>query len=254
MTQQATDVRERGVAVVTGASSGIGAASAKALAAEGFTVVIGARRLERIEKLAAEIGRGARAIRLDVTDDASVSAFASEVPECAVLVNNAGGAVHKDEIESSPIEDWQAMYDSNVLGTVRMTQALLPALVASGDGVVINVGSIAGVETYPGGAGYNAAKFAVHALTQVLRQELIGRPVRVTEVRPGMVHTEFTTVRFDGDEAASDATYKGMTPLTGEDIADAIAWIATRPPHVNIDEIQILPRDQVSTTQVHRSS
>ena len=242
------------VAVVTGASSGIGAASAKALAEAGFEVVLGARRQERIEALATEIGSGARAVRLDVTDDASVEAFVAQVPECHLLLNNAGGALHKDTLAESSLEDWTSMYDSNVLGTVRMTKALLPALIASGDGMVINIGSIAGIEPYPGGSGYNAAKFAVNALTRVLRQELLGQPVRVTELRPGLVETEFSLVRFDGDQEQADATYQGMTPLTGEDIADAIAWIATRPSHVNIDQIQILPREQASATMVHRAN
>lgn len=241
------------VAVVTGASSGIGAASAKALAEAGFEVVLGARRQERIDALAAEIGNGARAISLDVTDDESVKAFVEQVPECNVLVNNAGGAIHKDPLAESSLDDWINMYDSNVLGTVRMTKALLPALVASGDGMIINIGSIAGLEPYIGGSGYNAAKFAVNALTRVLRQELLGQPVRVTEVRPGLVETEFSLVRFDGDQAAADATYAGMTPLVAEDIADAVQWIATRPSRVNIDNIQILPRDQASATMVHRN-
>ena len=240
------------VAVVTGASSGIGAATAKALAEAGYEVVLGARRLDRIEALAAQIGGGARAISLDVTDSASVDAFVAQVPECAVLVNCAGGALGKDTIEESSIDDWQSMYDSNVLGTVRMVKGLLPAIVASGDGQIVNVGSIAGHEPYPGGGGYNAAKFAVAALTKVLRYELLGQPVRICEFDPGLTETEFSVVRFGGDQAKADAVYEGLTPLTAEDVAEGIAWVVSRPPHVNVDQLVMMARDQASATAVHR--
>ena len=242
------------VAVVTGASSGIGAATARALAEAGYEVVLGARRLERIEKLASELGGGARAVALDVTDDASVDAFVAEVPECAVLVNCAGGALGKDAIAESSIDDWQSMYDSNVLGTVRMVKGLLPAIVASGDGQIINVGSIAGHDPYPGGGGYNAAKFAVAALTKVLRFELLGQPVRVCEFDPGLTETEFSVVRFGGDEAKAEAVYQGLTPLSAQDVAEGIAWIVSRPSHVNIDRLVMMARDQASATQMHRRS
>lgn len=242
------------VAVVTGASSGIGAATAKALAEAGYEVVLGARRLDRIEALAAQIGGGARAISLDVTDSASVDAFVAQVPECAVLVNCAGGALGKDTIEESSIDDWQSMYDSNVLGTVRMVKGLLPAIVASGDGQIVNVGSIAGHEPYPGGGGYNAAKFAVAALTKVLRYELLGQPVRICEFDPGLTETEFSVVRFGGDQAKADAVYEGLTPLTAEDVAEGIAWVVSRPPHVNVDQLVMMARDQASATSMHRRS
>ena len=242
------------VAVVTGASSGIGAATARALAEAGYEVVLGARRLERIEKLASELGGGARAVALDVTDDASVDAFVAEVPECAVLVNCAGGALGKDTIAEASIDDWQSMYDSNVLGTVRMVKGLLPAIVASGDGQIINVGSIAGHDPYPGGGGYNAAKFAVAALTKVLRFELLGQPVRVCEFDPGLTETEFSVVRFGGDEAKAEAVYQGLTPLSAQDVAEGIAWIVSRPSHVNIDRLVMMARDQASATQMHRRS
>lgn len=237
-------------AVVTGASSGIGAAAAARLAADGFSVVVGARRVERLRAVAEPIG--ALALPLDVTEPDSVAAFCEQVPDCALLVNNAGGALGRDPIAEADEADWQAMYDSNVLGVLRMTRALLPKLVASGDGHVVTIGSIAAHEPYPGGGGYNAAKFAVRAVMGVLRQELLGQPVRVTEIDPGMVETEFSVVRFGGDESKAAAVYDGMTPLTADDVADCVAWAATRPSHVNIDQIVVLPRDQAGATRVHR--
>ena len=237
-------------AVVTGASAGIGAATARGLARVGFSVVVGARRMERLEPLAAEIG--GRAVRLDVADAASVERFAAEVPACDLLVNNAGAAYGTDRIEDALDERWLAMYQTNVLGVLRMTRALLPALLASGDGHVVNLGSIAGFETYAGGAGYTASKHALRALTRTLRLELLGQPVRVTEIAPGLVETEFSRVRLFGDEERAKAVYRGLDPLTPEDIADCVVWAATRPPHVNIDEIVVRPRDQATATLVHR--
>lgn len=238
------------VAVVTGASSGIGAATARGLAEAGFDVVIGARRADRLEGVANDIG--ARALLLDVTDPASVEAFCAEIPTCHLLVNNAGGAQGKQSIAEADEAQWQWMYDANVLGVMRMTKALLPRLVDSGDGHVVTVGSIAAFQPYPGGAGYNAAKHAVRAVMLVLRQELLGQPVRVTEIDPGMVETEFSLVRFDGDEEQAAAVYEGVTPLTAEDVAEAIVWAATRPSHVNIDQITLMPRAQASATQISR--
>jgi NADP-dependent 3-hydroxy acid dehydrogenase YdfG len=240
----------RGLAVVTGASSGIGAATAHRLAKEGFHVVVGARRVERLQEVATAIG--GRALPLDVTDAASVDAFCAEVPECRVLVNNAGGAIGLDPIETSSDQDWQWMLDTNVIGTVRMTRALLPALEASGDGHVVMVGSVAGVEPYPGGAGYNVAKFGVRAFTQVLRMELLGRPIRVTEVDPGLVETEFSLVRFRGDSDRAAQVYEGVDPLTADDVADTIAYAVTRPSHVNLDQIVITSRDQALARMIHR--
>ena len=237
-------------AVVTGASSGIGAATAARLAAEGFDVVVGARRLDRLRAVAEPIG--ARAIELDVTDDGSVDAFCAAVEQCEVVVNNAGGALGLDPIERASIDDWQRMYDTNVLGTLRVTKALLPELRTSGNGHVVVIGSIAGTEAYPGGAGYNAAKFAEHAFTQVLRQELLGQPIRVTEIEPGLVETEFSTVRFGGDQARAAKVYEGITPLTADDVADAVAWAVTRPPHVNVDQLVLMARDQYGAKVVHR--
>lgn len=239
------------VAVVTGASSGIGAATAVALAGRGFRVVLGARRLDRLREVAARCG--GTAAPLDVTDPASVEEFVAELPEpIHLLVNNAGGALGLDPIEESRDERWRTMYETNVLGTVRVTRALLPSLVDSGDGHVINVGSTAGFETYRGGGGYTAAKHALRAMTDTLRVELLGRPVRVTEVAPGLVETEFSLVRFAGDAERAANVYRGMQPLTAEDVADAVAWAATRPSHVDVDRIVLRPRDQATSTEVHR--
>ena len=244
---------DRGVAVVTGASSGIGAATARRLADDGFRVVLGARRAEQLNEVAAAIGDGSTAHALDVTDPASVDAFCDAVGECRLLVNNAGGALGRDAVADADEAQWQWMYDANVLGVLRMTKALLPKLIASGDGHVITIGSIAGIEPYPGGAGYNAAKHAVRAVMDVLRMELLGQPVRVSEIDPGMVETEFSVVRFGGDADAAAKVYEGMTPLTADDIADCIAWVATRPSHVDIDQMVVRPRDQARATMVHRT-
>lgn len=241
---------KRPVAVVTGASSGIGAASARVLAAAGFEVVVGARRLDRIKALAAEIG--GRGLELDVTDADSVAEFAAQLDRCVVLVNNAGGAIGADSIADADIDAWRAMYEVNVLGIVAMTKALLPALVASGEGHVVNIGSIAAREPYAGGGGYNAAKHAVAALSRVLRIELLGQPVRVTQLDPGMVETEFSVRRFGGDESRAAAVYEGVTPLSADDIAEAVAWVVSRPRHVNIDTMLILASAQTSAQVVHR--
>lgn len=239
------------VAVVTGASSGFGAAAARALSQRGFSVVLGARRLDRLQRLAAEVG--GRALRLDVTDPDSVAAFADAAPEAVhLLVNNAGAALGLDPVAEAMEERWRAMWELNVLGVLRMTRALLPRIEASGDGHVINIGSTASFEAYPGGGGYCASKHAERALTRTLRQELLGRPVRVTEICPGLADTEFSLVRFGGDAERAAAVYRGMQPLTAEDVAECIAWAATRPSHVNIDEIVVRPRDQAHSTLVHR--
>jgi NADP-dependent 3-hydroxy acid dehydrogenase YdfG len=237
-------------AAITGASSGIGAATARALAAEGYRTVLGARRLDRLERLAAEIG--GEAVALDVTEPASVDAFAAAVGECDVLVNNAGGALGLAPVAAGDEEQWRWMYEANVLGTMRMTRTLLPRLIESGNGHVVAVTSIAAIEPYPGGAGYNAAKHAQRAMLRVLRQELLGEPVRVTEVAPGMVETEFSLVRFGGDADAASRVYDGMQPLSPEDVAECIRWALAQPPHVNVDEIVVRPRDQATATSVHR--
>lgn len=236
---------------MTGASSGIGAATARRLAQDGYDVVIGARRGERLRRLAEEIG--ARWAVLDVTDPGSVDDFCAGVPACRVLVNNAGGAIGLDRIEDADEGEWRTMYEVNVLGTLRMTKRLLPALEESGNGHVVTIGSIAGQEAYAGGGGYNAAKFAARAFSKVLRAELLGRPVRISEIAPGMVATEFSRVRFRGDEGRAAAVYDGMTPLTAEDVAECVAFVVSRPPHVNVDTMVVLARDQSDATTVHRN-
>ncbi|KAA1379819.1 SDR family NAD(P)-dependent oxidoreductase [Aeromicrobium fastidiosum] len=240
-------------AVVTGASSGIGAATARALSAAGFHVFCVARRTDRIAALADEIG--GTAVTCDVTDEAQVAALAEAVgPTLDLLLNNAGGALGTDHVSAGDPDDWRRMYEVNVIGTLLVTKALLPALVASGAGTLVNLGSTAGHVTYEGGGGYTAAKHGVTAMTETLRLELNGQPVRVTEIAPGMVRTdEFSLNRFGGDEARADAIYAGVRePLVADDIADTIVWVATRPHHVNIDLLVIKPLAQAAAHKVHR--
>lgn len=243
-------------AVVTGASSGIGAATARALAAAGYHVFCAARRRDRIEALAAEIG--GTAVECDVTSEASVAALADAVGErLDVLVNNAGGAFGgAAPVASAASDDWRRMYEVNVIGLLQVTRALLPALLASGAGAILNVGSTAGRIAYEGGGGYTAAKHGTQVVTETLRLELFDQPVRVMEIAPGMVKTEeFALVRFDGDADKAAAVYAGVVePLVAEDVADAIAWMVTRPPHVNIDELVIRPRAQAAQHKVHRQA
>ncbi|MGW8553444.1 SDR family NAD(P)-dependent oxidoreductase [Streptomyces tubercidicus] len=248
---------EARTAVVTGASSGIGAATARALAAAGYHVVLTARRKDRIEALAAELPN-AEAYALDVTDRAAVDAFAAGLGRRAsvdVLVNNAGGALGAEPVASGDPADWRTMYEVNVLGVLHMTQALLPALTASGDGTVVVLSSTAGLGTYEGGGGYVAAKHGAHVIAETLRLELCGEPVRVIEVAPGMVKTdEFATTRFRGDTAKAAKVYEGVEqPLSAEDVADTVAWAITRPSHVNIDLLVVRPRAQASNSKVHRA-
>jgi NADP-dependent 3-hydroxy acid dehydrogenase YdfG len=242
----------RRVAVVTGASSGIGAATARALAGAGFQVVCAARRADRLTALAEEIG--GVAVTCDVTSDASVQALAAAAgPEVEVLVNNAGGAVGLDRVEDSTTADWQQMYDVNVLGVLRVTRALLPALRAARHAVVVNVGSTAGRSVYSGGGGYAVAKHGLRALSETLRLELNGEPIRVTEIAPGMVRTEEFSLNRLGDPAKAAAVYADVDePLVAEDIAEAVRWVATLPRHVNIDELVIRPVAQAAQHQLHR--
>ncbi|WP_033213398.1 SDR family oxidoreductase [Kitasatospora phosalacinea] len=245
---------EQKVAVVTGASSGIGAATARRLAADGFEVVLTARRTERIEALAKEIG--GRFHTLDVTDRAAVDAFAAEVGRVDVLVNNAGGALGAESVENGDPADWRTMYEVNVLGVLHLTQALLPALRATGDGTVLIMSSTAALAAYEGGGGYVAAKHAVHSVAQTLRLELVAEPIRVIEIAPGMVKSEgFALTRFRGDRDKADAVYAGVAePLTSEDVADTVSWAVTRPSHVNIDLLVVRPRAQAANHKVHRAS
>ena len=241
-------------AVVTGASSGIGAATARALAEAGYRVVCAARRTDRIEPLAAEIG--GVAVACDITDPAQVDALAAAVGDrLDLLVNNAGGAVGTETLAEADFDAWVTMFETNVLGAGRVTKALLPALRAA-EGTVVFVTSTAAEAAYEGGSGYNAAKAGERMLAGALRLELVGRPVRVCEVAPGLVHTEeFSLVRFGGDQAKADAAYAGVPgPLVADDVADAIAWVATRPAHVNIDRLVIRPRAQGANHKLHRVS
>jgi len=240
-------------AVVTGASSGIGEATARVLAADGHTVFAVARRADRISRLADEIG--GVAVPCDITDAEDVARLADRVGDrLDLLVNNAGGAKGLDPVVEGDLDDWRWMYETNVLGTVAVTQALTPALLASGAGTIINVGSTAGRLTYEGGGGYTAAKHALAAVTETLRLELNGLPIRVTVIAPGMVKTEeFSLTRFDGDAERAEAVYAGVDePLVAEDIARAIAWVAAQPHHVNVDLMVVKPLAQAAQWKVHR--
>ena len=247
------DQTQARTAVVTGASSGIGAATARRLAAEGFHVFCAARRADRVAALAEQIA--GTAVACDVTSTDDVDRLAGQVGSTLdVLVNNAGGAFGSEPVAEADPNDWRAMYEVNVIGLLNVTKALLPALVGSGDGVLVNVGSTAGRIAYEGGAGYTAAKHGTQVVTETLRLELCGKPVRVTEIAPGMVRTdEFALVRFEGDRERAEQVYAGVAePLVADDIADAIAWVVTRPSHVNVDELVIRPRAQAAQHKVHR--
>lgn len=235
---------DKKIAVITGASSGIGAATAETLAENGWHVVVAARRKERLDGVAEKTG--GTAIELDVTDQASVDRLAEQLPRVDLLVNNAGGALGLDHVREADLEDWQTMYDTNVLGVVRVTRALLPKLLEAenDEGLIINIGSMAAWNAYPGGAGYNAAKFGLRALTRAMRQEEVDNPVRITEIDPGRVNTDFSLVRFKGDHNKADAVYADKLNLTADDVAEAIRWVASLPAHVNIDTMNIMPRDQ----------
>lgn len=237
-------------ALVTGASSGIGAATVRALAAAGFDTVSAARRLDRCEELAREVG--GRALRLDVSEPESAAALAEAVPEVDAIVHSAGGALGLESIAEADEDNWREMYESNVLGVMRVTKALLPALRRSPNPIVVVVGSVAGVEVYEGGGGYTAAKHAAHAVAETLRLELHREGIRVTEVAPGMVETEFSLVRFGGDAERAAGVYRGVEPLTAEDVAEAIAFCVTRPANVDVDYLALKPTAQATATIVHR--
>jgi NADP-dependent 3-hydroxy acid dehydrogenase YdfG len=236
--------------VVTGASSGIGAATVRMLARAGFETVAAARRLDRCEALAREVG--GRAIPLDVADPDSVAALPEAVPEVSVVVHSAGGALGLGPVSEADEGQWLEMYQTNVLGVMRVTKALLPALERSGNGHIVVIGSVAGVEVYPGGGGYTAAKHGANALSRTLRLELLGKPIRITEVAPGLVQTEFSLVRFGGDAERAREVYRGLEPLTADDVAEAIAFAVTRPARVNVDYIAIKPTAQATATITHR--
>ena len=249
------------VAVITGASAGIGASTARALRRAGYDLVLGARRLSRLRDLQQELerqpGSGRISIyELDVRTPDAIKSFAESVAAASgavdVLVNNAGLAAGLATVAEGQDDDWRAMIETNVYGLLAVTRAFLPAMVARSRGHVVNVGSIAGFSTYPKGAVYAGTKHAVRAISGALRQELLGTGIRVSEVDPGMVETEFSLVRFAQDQERAKAVYQGMTPLTPDDVADAIAYCVTRPAHVNVDHIILMPTDQAALHLVHR--
>jgi NADP-dependent 3-hydroxy acid dehydrogenase YdfG len=239
----------RRVAVITGASAGIGAATARRLSKSGFDVVLGARRKARVEQIAQECG--GRAVELDVTDEQSIENLAEELDRVDVLVNNAGLARGRDRISELSEDAARVMWETNVMGLISTTRILLP-FIESAHGHIVNVGSTAGREAYAGGGGYSSTKHAVRAITQTLRLELVGKPIRITEVAPGLVETEFSMVRLN-DEAEARKVYEGIEPLTADDIAECIDWAVSRPPHVNIDEIVVRPVAQATSTVIARS-
>lgn len=247
--------RYRPVAVVTGASSGIGAATVVALGRLGYQIAAGARRFDRMRRV---VGESGVALPLDVTKLESIDAFVGEVKKkfgrIDVLVNNAGLASGLNPIAEARDDEWIEMWEVNVLGLMRMTRACLPLIRKARHGHIVNLGSIAGFETYKGGAGYTASKHAVHAISRTLRLELNGEPIRVTEIEPGMVETEFSLVRFHGDRKAAKAVYQGVKPLVAADVADCIVFAVTRPPHVDIDEIIVRPVAQAAAWLVARKT
>jgi serine 3-dehydrogenase len=247
--------------LITGASAGIGAACARAFAAEGARLVLAARRAERLQEAADKLrgsGTDVLALELDVRDAAAVAETVGALPAewnaIDVLVNNAGLGRGMDKLWNGTPAEWDEMVDTNVKGLLYVTGAVVPGMVQRGHGHVINLGSVAGHEVYPGGAVYCATKHAVGAITRGLRMDVLGTGIRVSTVDPGMVETEFSVVRFHGDEDRAKNVYRDMNPLTPDDIAETVVWVATRPPHVCIDEIIIKPTDQASATMVHRRS
>lgn len=248
------------VVFITGASSGIGASCARAFAREGSSLLIAARRGGRLEALAAELGGAhkvpVRAMTLDVRDRSAVEreigALPPEWSRISILVNDAGLSRGLEKLHEGSIQDWEEMIDTNVKGLLYVSRVVLAGMAERGEGHVINIGSIAGHESYPGGNVYCATKAAVRALTSALRMDYVDRPIRVSSVDPGMVETEFSLVRFHGDAERAKRVYKGIAPLTPDDVAEVIVFIATRPPHVNVAEVLLLPEAQASTTLVHR--
>ena len=246
--------------LITGASSGFGAAAARAFAREGAKLLLGSRRVDRLEAVAAEAKKAgspaAHARTLDVSQTKSVNDFAAWTRTLTdrldVLINNAGGAKGLDTVAQGKDDDWEFMMQTNVLGVLRMTRACLPLMVNNPGGTILNIGSIAGHVAYEGGAAYCAAKAGELQITRALRLELCGTGVRVSTVDPGFAETEFSLVRFKGDATRAKKVYEGMTPLSAEDIAETLVWVASRPPHVCIDEMVIKPTDQAAVHKVHR--
>lgn len=242
------------VALVTGGGTGIGAAVAKRLAADGFDVVVAGRRREPLERTVDEIGAQARVVVMDVADPDSVRAGIGSLDRLDVLVNNAGGALGTSRIEDGDPAEWQQMFASNVLGTMQVTQAALPLLRRSARATIVDVSSVAGQSVYEGGGGYTSAKHGTSVISETLRLELNGENIRVIDIRPGMVHTEeFSLTRLHGDQAAADKVYEGVDhPLTAEDVAECVGFAVGLPQHVNIDTMVIKPVAQAASHKVHR--
>jgi 3-hydroxy acid dehydrogenase / malonic semialdehyde reductase len=250
------------IVLITGASSGIGRSCARAFAQQGARLILAARRLERLTELAAELkrkpGEDILLWELDVRDQPAVERAANGLPSewsaIEVLVNNAGLSRGLDKLYEGKLDDWEEMIDANIKGLLYVSRAVIPGMVRRGQGHIINIGSVAGYEVYPGGNVYCATKFAVRALSKGLRIDLNGTPLRVSEVAPGMVETEFSVVRFHGDKERAGKVYQGLTPLSPDDIADAVVYCATRPRHVNIEAMIVMPTAQAAATIVHRKA
>ncbi len=248
-------------AFITGASAGIGEGCAALFAREGVNLVIVARRMMRLsslaDRLAKEYNIDVYAGEMDVRDSENAASFVKDLPEkfksIDILVNNAGLASGLETIAEGGVEDWDVMIDTNIKGLLHVTRSLLPGMIERGSGHIINIGSIAGRYAYPNGAVYCSTKFAVRALTQGLLMELVDTPIRISTVDPGLVETEFSLVRFKGDSERAKTPYKGLTPLTAKDIAEVVVFCASRPPHVNISELVLLPTRQASPYHAHRS-
>ena len=249
------------IVLITGASAGIGAACARAFARAGFDLVLTARRRERLEALAAELSGACSArvlpLTLDVRDRKAVEKTLGDLPRdfaaVEVLINNAGLGRGLDKLHEGNVDEWDEMVDTNVKGLLYVTRAVLPGMVARGKGHVIQIGSVAGREVYPGGNVYCATKFAVKALSRAMKMDLLGTPIRVSTVDPGMVETEFSVVRFRGDRERAAKVYAGLKPLSPEDIAEIVLWVASRPPYVDISEVVVMPTAQSSAMLAHRS-
>ena len=244
------------IVLVTGASSGIGAACAQLFSAQGARLLLAARRLERLKELARRLEGESYCLQLDVTRPTEVESAISSLPqewqEIDILINNAGLSRGRDKLHEGRRQDWEEMIDTNVKGLLYVTRAVVPGMVKRGRGHIINIGSIAGQEVYQGGNVYCATKFAVRALTQGLKMDLLGTPLRVSSVSPGLVETEFSQVRFHGDAEQAKAVYVGLQPLTAEDVAEAVLFCASRPPHVNINDVALMPVAQASALLVSR--
>jgi 3-hydroxy acid dehydrogenase/malonic semialdehyde reductase len=246
------------IALITGASSGIGAACAHKFAEKGTKLILAARRIEKLQKLAAELSVDTHLVKLDVQNqmavEKTIGGLPSEWQEIDILVNNAGLSRGLDKLHEGNINGWEEMIDTNVKGLLYVSRAVIPGMVARGRGHIINIGSIAGHEVYPGGNVYCASKHAVVALSKGMRIDLVDTPIRVSTVDPGLVETEFSQVRFYGDKERAKSVYRGYTPLTGDDIAEAIVWIADRPGHVQIADMTIFPTAQASAMVVHKET